>query len=317
MTGLDRVSKIVWEKCAGIKRHNTGLIVTDEYTRDIAESLFNVGKNLCSCEIVEMKNHEIINKEPPESVLEKMLTKDVIIIPTNFSMTHTKATKEAAKNGAGIITLPTITKETFLRAIDIDYGWIRPLAEKLKEALNVNEIHIETDAGTDLFVHRGDRNIINSCGMLEPGKIMNVPAGEVFFSPLEGKTEGKLVIDASCAPDSETEYGKIGIVKRPFRIDINAGEAIDCQNDVLWKCMTNSKNGTNVAECAVGMNPKAKITGNILEDEKVLGTSHIAFGNNANIGGNTRSDIHLDAIFRNPTIHLDGKTVIRNGKILL
>lgn len=313
---LDRVSEKVWKECIKIKKEEHALIVMDRDKLDIADSLFRVGKELCKCEVIEIPKASIHGEEPPDWIAKKMLENEAIIAPTSFSITHTAATKRAMENGARVITMPNIQVETFLRAIPVDYQAMKQFGERLKQ-LYGNEVKIETKAGTDLTVFRGQRKIHNSNGMVEPGKVNNLPTGEVFFAPMEGKSEGKLIIDASCAPDSETNFGRIGLVKEPFRIDIAGGEAVDCENEVLWKWITSSKNGSNVAEFALGINPKARIIGNILEDEKVLGTSHIAFGTNANIGGVVRSDMHLDAVFRKPTITVDGKNVIRDGKLIV
>lgn len=313
---FDRVSETVWKKCIKAKKNENGLIVTDGSNPEIAESLLEVGKRMCECGLIKIPVASIHGEDPPEWASEKMREVDIIIAPTRFSITHTRATREAAENGARVITMPNIREETFLRAIPVDYEKMKRFGERVKRFWEGNEFRIETRAGTDLTVFRGDRKIHNCNGLVEPGKINNLPTGEVAFAPIEGRTEGKLIVDGSCAPDSETMFGRIGLVKKPFRIDIGRGEAVDCGNKVLWKWITSAKNGTNVAEFAVGTNPRARIIGNILEDEKVLGTSHVAFGTSANIGGIVRSDIHLDAVYRKPTISVDGRTVIREGKFL-
>ncbi len=313
---IDRVSETVWKQCLRIKKGEQALIVTDREKLDIANSLLRVGKRLCKCEMIEIPKASIHGEDPPKSVAEKMLGMNAIIAPTSFSITHTRATKQAAEEGARVITMPNIRKETFLRAIPIDYQKMKQFGERVKQFLLGDEVRVETRAGTDLMVFRVDREVMALYGIPESGKINNLPTGEVAFSPMEGKTEGRVIVDASCAPDSETKFGKIGLVKKPFRIDIEGGEAVDCENEVLWKWITSANNGSNVAEFAIGTNPKARIIGNVLEDEKVLGTSHVAFGTNANIGGVVRSDIHLDAVFRKPTISVDGKTIMREGRFL-
>ena len=79
-----------------------------------------------------------------------------------------------------------------------------------------------------------------------------------------------------------------------------------------------------IGELGIGINPGARITGNMLEDEKALGTAHIAFGNNADFpgGGKNNSQIHRDFLFYRPAIevkYVDGskKVVMKNGKIVL
>ena len=69
-----------------------------------------------------------------------------------------------------------------------------------------------------------------------------------------------------------------------------------------------------IAEFGLGTNPKARIGGSVIEAEKVLGTCHVAFGDNSTFGGRIRAGIHLDGILRRPTIELDGKVLMREGK---
>ncbi|MGH2768534.1 MAG: aminopeptidase, partial [Actinomycetota bacterium] len=72
-----------------------------------------------------------------------------------------------------------------------------------------------------------------------------------------------------------------------------------------------------VAELGIGTNDRAAITGNILEDEKVASTVHVAFGNNATIGGVTEVASHHDGVIRTATLELDGRPVLTDGNFLL
>ena len=77
------------------------------------------------------------------------------------------------------------------------------------------------------------------------------------------------------------------------------------------------KEARNIAEFGVGTNPKARISGNILEDEKVFGTVHIALGSNYDFGGHVKVPIHLDGIIKNPTVLIDGEYLFRNGNLVI
>ena len=75
--------------------------------------------------------------------------------------------------------------------------------------------------------------------------------------------------------------------------------------------------GTNLAELGVGTNEQATLTGNVLEDEKILGTVHIAFGASAGIGGTVSVPVHLDSVVLQPTLDIGGTRVIEAGEFLL
>jgi leucyl aminopeptidase (aminopeptidase T) len=77
------------------------------------------------------------------------------------------------------------------------------------------------------------------------------------------------------------------------------------------------EDGTNIAELGVGTNERAILTGEILEDEKIAGTIHIAFGASAGIGGTVQVPIHLDCIVMKPTLELDGEAIVRDGELLI
>ena len=74
------------------------------------------------------------------------------------------------------------------------------------------------------------------------------------------------------------------------------------------------RNARNVAELGVGTNKQATLTGNVLEDEKVFGTVHIAFGDNSSMGGKVSVESHLDGILLKPTLIIDGDTIIKDGE---
>jgi leucyl aminopeptidase (aminopeptidase T) len=77
----------------------------------------------------------------------------------------------------------------------------------------------------------------------------------------------------------------------------------------------------NIAEFAIGTNEKAKTGTTMLELEKILGTIHVAIGDNSTIGGKTLVPFHMDFLFENPIVEVklsDGRTlkILENGKPL-
>ena len=307
---LHAVYEIVWKQCLAAKSHEKALIVFDRKTKEIADSLSETGKKYCAVSMIETKKSKISGQEPEKSVARKMFDSDIVVAPTTFSLTHTKAVLSARKiGGARVVTMPGITREMLLRAIPIDYMEMKKYGEKIISEWNGKKsLAIETDAGTDLYVVIKGRKICIYSGLcIEAGSLSNLPAGEAETSPLEMKSEGKIVVDLT--------HPLKGKVKRPFKITVENGEMVDCTDNALWKICSETENGTNLAEFAVGTNPKAKITGNLLEDEKAIGTAHIAFGTNKSLGGKVHSSIHLDCVFNKPTITADGKIILKGGKM--
>ena len=136
----------------------------------------------------------------------------------------------------------------------------------------------------------------------------NLPAGEIFIAPLEGKTNGKIVCDASVGGLGKVDKNVEIIVKDGFIESVRGGKTAN-QFEKLLK----NKLYRNVAELGIGTNPKAKITGEVLEDEKIMGTCHIAFGNNKHFGGKVDVPFHVDFVIRNPTIYADNILIIKGN----
>jgi leucyl aminopeptidase (aminopeptidase T) len=145
----------------------------------------------------------------------------------------------------------------------------------------------------------------------ERGAFGNLPCGEGFIPPAGGN--GTLVIDGSLAG--------IGLAEQPVELVIEAGHLTSArggQGMAFMELLTaHGEQGTNVAELGIGTNEKAKLTGNILEDEKILGTAHVAFGASAAIGGKVQVPVHLDAVVMKPTVELDGEPIVREGELLV
>jgi len=95
--------------------------------------------------------------------------------------------------------------------------------------------------------------------------------------------------------------------------DVTGGSQADELQQIIDE---NDENAGNIAEFAIGTNPKAKLIGNLAEDKKLAGTVHFAVGDNESLGGTLKSSIHLDGVVRTPTVELDGVVVVDNGQIV-
>jgi leucyl aminopeptidase (aminopeptidase T) len=148
----------------------------------------------------------------------------------------------------------------------------------------------------------------------------NLPAGEIWCAPVEDKANGIIVCDGS--------IGDIGNVVKPLKIEIRDGRIVALESDNR-ELVDEVKELTSVDEMAavigelgIGLNPKARLTGNLLEDEKAGKTAHIAFGNNENMpNGKNHSKTHRDFLFYNPTFKVEykdgsSKLVINKGEVI-
>jgi len=253
--------------------------------------------------------------EPPTAVAAAMIAADVVLAPTIQSLSHTYARRAANQAGVRIATLPGVTEDMLARLMNADMRVLRRRGAALAAALRSGEeARITCRHGSDLRLGLEDRVPIADAGVLDaPGAFGNLPCGEAFVSPTEDTAEGTLVIDGSIAG--------VGKVETPVELTVRDGHLTDAtgpEGATLLELLTkHGPDGTNVAELGIGTNEEATLTGNILEDEKILGTAHVAFGASAAIGGGVQVPVHLDCVILEPTVEIDGQEVVRGGELLI
>ena len=313
---LREASIIALRDCMGLKEDETLLIVTDEVKREIGMALNEAGMALCKESVfVEIKSREINGQEPPKPVAEMMKMVDVVVCPTAKSLTHTDARREAVKLGVRVGTMPGITVDAMARCLSADYDKIIELTQFIAQKLvGVNNIRVVTEKGTDITMPVKDRKIIPSTGVLKnKGESGNLPSGEVYLAPWEDQTNGTVIIDGSMAG--------IGIIEEPIVIEVRNGYAEEVKGgkeaEKLVELFEKSgRDARAVAEFGIGTNYKAILTGMILEDEKVFGTIHIAFGNNLTMGGRISVNLHVDGLVKEPDVYFDDLLVMKRGKMV-
>jgi leucyl aminopeptidase (aminopeptidase T) len=235
-------------------------------------------------EVVEFATLSRHGEAPPADVEAAIARADACVGATERSLSHTAARRSATEAGTRFASMPGITEAIFHRAVPADYDAMTrdgaAIAALLTEA---DEVRITSAQGTDLTLSVRGRSGLNDDGDLRAaGAFGNLPAGEGYIAPVEDAGEGVLVVDGSLSA-------------------LDAGGPL----------------GRHVAEFAVGTNPAATVVGNILEDEKVRGTCHVAFGSSAGIGGVNQAGVHLDAVLLEPTVHIGGTLVVEAGRLVL
>lgn len=259
--------------------------------------------------------------------------------------------REGTKQIRAIWT-PGLTVDMFCRTANVNYKLMKTRCKVLSEILTEAEyVQVTSPAGTDVKVDISGRKAFCDDGdFTQNGSGGNIPAGEVYISPVVGKTEGKIVFDGSISSTS-----KDMLVKNPVCLQVENGfitkvysqgqspdslpeknseakKLLDCiieaeksaiQREKEGKIPAGSgeilkRNARNIGELGIGLNPNARITGNMLEDEKAFRTCHFAIGQNYD--GDANALIHLDCLVKNPTIiafFKDGssKTILSNGNL--
>lgn len=308
-------ARVAVETCMNIQPDETVLVVTDTERVKIAEAFAYASASLGAETLIAiMKPRKQHREEPPNPIRGAMKASDVILMPTTKSLSHTDARREATKQGARIASMPEITEDMMsIGGLTADYKNIANRTKKVAEILEKGKkVEITTPSGTKLTMNIEGRTPEQDTGLYhKSGDWGNLPAGEACLAPVEGTTQGTLVIDS---------MGKT--IRQPLTISIKNGRIQRFQGpdasqlESLLKSA--DKNAYNIGELGIGTNPNARLTGVVLEDEKVLGTVHIALGDNTSyVGGHTKSKIHEDGILLQPTVKVDGCLIMKDGKLLL
>jgi leucyl aminopeptidase (aminopeptidase T) len=244
-----------------------------------------------------------------------MLEADVLLVPTVQSLSHTAARRAATDAGARTATLPGVTEEMLARVMSADMDELRRRGRVLADLLTAGgEARVTSADGSDLKLNIEGRTGVPDAGELgEPGAFGNLPCGEGFVSPRHDSGSGKLVVDGVVA--------SIGIPEEPVELTVEDGQLVGATGEegeeLMRQLAAAGPDGTRVAELGIGTNEKAIPTGELLEDEKLLGTVHVAFGASAGIGGEIQVPVHLDCVVMRPTLTIDGREVVRDGELLV
>ncbi len=318
LTKLDSASVIAVRDCMGAKKNEKILVITDEVKREIGLSLHeNAIRMGYFSLLVEMKSGKINGEEPSDEIAELMQKFDVVFCPTAKSLTHTDARRNASAKGVRIATFPGITKDVMIRGLNADYKKISALTIKLQKILETGKIiRVTAPAGTDISFTIKGRKVFASKGLFHAkGESGNLPTGEAFLAPVEKTANGVFVVDGSMAGLGLIKNANIKIeVKNGYATKITGGAPAKNLKTMLDKV---GKEARNIAEFGIGTNDSAKLSGVLLEDEKVMGTIHIALGNNVSMGGSVNVPIHLDGVVKKPTVWMDEKLLMKDGKLLV
>ncbi len=304
------------------------LVVTDKGRETIGRAFADAAREIgCSVELYLLPDDKRPLSDLPPEMLEKMDDRTVVINAftaraeeTPFRIKWIKALLATGKIRLG--HAPGITEDMMLHGpMNIDYPMMMALVEKMMSAFaDAREAHITAPGGTDLTLNIEDRPFATDVH-ITTDHFGNLPAGEIWCAPVEDGAHGVLVCDGS--------IGDLGMVKSPVRIEIENGEIKNIQCDdaemlgKLNELLYVDDEAHVIGEFGIGLNPGARITGNLLEDEKAFRTIHIAFGNNEEMaGGKNRSRTHRDFLVKNPTVlvtYKDGsqRKLIENGEILV
>jgi leucyl aminopeptidase (aminopeptidase T) len=306
--------------CMGLQNGEKVLIAVDEplsRTRDalIAEAIKTQPAELWS---YTFPNASRPFNEYPNSLLTLFTQVDVIVLllasmDASKELPAWSAGKAVALSGPARAGWGAFIEQSILDyEMSADYEQIAEFSLLLAEQVRgSSHAHITTSLGTNLHMSLAGREWKVDIGKLRGrGGYGNLPAGEIYIAPNEDSAEGVLVIDKS--------FPGL-LLSDPVKLFFERGHVTQIEGDEGKRYLENAftQHGDTarvIAELGIGTNPMARLQGNIMTDEKVLGTIHVAVGRNDFIGGRNIATTHIDGVISQPTLEIDGKVLINNGK---
>ena len=318
-------AKMVTHTCMDIRREENVLIVCDPTTGEIGQALHETARKRSDrVLLIVMPKGRHHGEEPPAPVANLMKQQQIVIAPTRYSLTHTRAIRSAIREGARVATMPGMSNEMFVNGgMTANFNEIKKNISNLSGVLRRKRlIHVKDKKGTDIEFEINwrewkldDNGICN-----RPRMITNLPAGKAFIMPREGTMNGTIVIDGTWEST---------LLEEPLELTVENGIVIDIKGDStaaqirqqFGEAATRLRSKDRelvwtVAEFGFGMNPEARLTGHVLEDEKRQGTCYFSIGDNSSLGGNAIVGIHIPGVLSKPSVWLDDMQILDNGVFL-
>lgn len=311
---LKEAARRTLSDCMDVRAGEVVTVVTDDVVRPVGEALAREAGELGADPVLAvMKPRSVNGEEPPQPVAALMRESGVLLLATKSSLSHTSARKAASQAGARCASMPGITEDIMVRTMAVDYSDVAGRGRALAESLaNVKHFRLTSPAGTDVTINvEGLEYFVDTGTYHEPGDFGNLPAGEVCAGPVLEGSAGVAVFDGS--------FAGLGLLAEPITVTFDDGVATAIEGGEQAEALRAmlapfGEGGKVLAEIGIGTHPTARLTGVILEDEKILGTVHLALGNNVGFGGANDVAVHVDGVILSPTLVADGgEAVLEKG----
>jgi aminopeptidase len=320
VVNLDEIARRVVVDYLGVTAGEQFLLVTDSTVpAELSDAILLAARETgVDPAHASLFSRQTSGEEPPGPVAAAMAQADVCLCIASKSIYHTNATGQARSAGTrGCFNSPADLGAWTQGAMTADYLAIREVAERLASRLRGAEwVTVTSGAGCDITMSvegREPRGWYTAI-VRRPGEVSAFPGGEVSFPPVEGTSNGVIVL--------EHVMTDIGRLKRPITIRVEDGLATDItggeEAERLVEMIEGVPGARNLAELGIGLNPAARLSDDITESKKRAGTAHFALGDNAGgYGGVVECPLHLDGMVFSPTIAIDGEVVIEEGTVLI
>ncbi len=316
-----RVLLHLLEHCGSLAAGERFLLIVDATTKHLTSGFRDAAERLGA--VVNLEHIDVADRhgaEPPPHVAELMRESDLVAGLTKMSLAHTRARQVLCAKGGRYLSLPGYSDDLLADpCVLADFRGQYRLTRSIADAFSRGSaVCVSTARGTDVRLDIRGRDG-NCCpGFVDrDNRLGSPPDIEANVSPVEHESAGVIVIDGSITCDG------LGLLDAPVVLTISECGLLDVRSDRadyvavirhLFARVGDPK-AYVLAECGVGLNPLATLTGNMLSDEGALGCVHFGFGSNSTVGGLNEVPFHVDFVCRSASLWVDDQQILADGRL--
>ncbi|MFQ5771990.1 MAG: hypothetical protein ACE5HX_15755 [bacterium] len=317
MPQFEKIFRIILKNSLRTKPQESLLIIAEESLSDLGEVFWNCAKKITKYSVLIKFSYKYLNDHGlPTPIYNSLIYADSVIVLTPKIVIETLF-DEARQNGTRIILLKNISKELMERSLETNYNLLANISRRLADIFTIGKtIHLTSPSGTDAKVNISSIKGFAETGLaFRAGDFTCLPAGEArVFLNKKNNIEGLIVLDRIT--------GHKKPFSKPIMLKVHQGYISQIRGDKDAEQLRKDirifgKSGRKINELGVGTNENVALGNSALEDEKVSGTVHIALGQNQITKIHGKITQSIKGMILNPTLTIDGKLIIEDGKILV
>jgi leucyl aminopeptidase (aminopeptidase T) len=244
---------------------------------------------------------------------------DVVIGVCETMFVSKESTDKALEAGVRITSTNVNGMEDFaIEGIrDVDYDRMIVVGTRIGELWQSTELcRVTSPFGTDITFDLRDRPIDLGTGMAtEPGQADFFPGVSVANAPIENTIQGTIVVDGNVPPGRLPKAPVTLQIKDGVIVDFEGGEDADALR--AYFAESDDSIATYLCHFTLGLNPRARTSGSVHQDEHVLGAVTFGFGSQAPAFGGTvpPCNVHCDVVLTTAKIECDGRIMLEDNKL--
>ena len=318
---LDEVAEVIVKKLVRPEPGDSFLIIIDP-TNDpaIAQACLAAGLRAGADAHLIIKPRFVRGTAPePGPILSDAIRASKLVLALCEGIVRAPAMIEARSKGTRLLMTDIMGIEDYVaRALlNVDIEAMNRNAERLAQLWDATKLcRVTSPQGTDVSFELAPRkSVIGDGALSEDGEVDFFPGTQVSIAPVEETINGTIVIDASDSVQGVVHNDYSFTMENGVITAVEGGREADVMRSWLEGC--NDETIYKLCHFSVGLNPEAGISGNMLEDERLLAGIDFGFGYQDPMFGGTvgLSPYHMDIMLALPTIYLDGKEMSGGGKL--